>query len=40
MACASFTATDDHPNLCTCGAYVSEHLDFSGDGDGDGDDDD
>jgi hypothetical protein len=43
MACNSFTATDDHPNKCTCGAWLSAHIDTSasdddGGGDGDGDD--
>jgi hypothetical protein len=27
MACDNFTATEDHPNKCTCGEYLSAHID-------------
>lgn len=26
MTCSSFTASDDHPNKCTCGDWLSAHL--------------
>lgn len=27
MACSSFTPSADHPNKCTCGDWLSAHID-------------